>query len=375
MKDYKIAVYTICKNEESNVDAWIKSMSEADYICVLDTGSTDKTYEKLLEWQKSMPSKIILNQAIIIPWRFDIARNESMKLIPKDADFCICTDLDERLTKGWGNAFRLAWDNSSKHRLFYKYAWSHNEDGTPARVFWYDKCHDNSGDWSWKFPVHETLYHCNDIDGSKSEGYPVNDQIWLHHYPAHKDERSNYLPLLEKRAQEDPEDYYGLVYLAHEYFYQGHYQKCIDFIDKQVLPKIAITDIYDCCTDLYMFKGKSYEALENNEEAIKCYKYGIVSKPEFRDNYLCLAQVYLKLERYQDAIDIVNEALLKTRRLYSWLEWDKSWTSLPSDILALAYFHLGAIDTSLMYAKMALNEDKGDERLQHNVEFISNYKH
>ena len=75
MKDYKIAVYTICKNEESNVDAWIKSMSEADYICVLDTGSTDKTYEKLLEWQKSMPSKIILNQAIIIPWRFDIARN------------------------------------------------------------------------------------------------------------------------------------------------------------------------------------------------------------------------------------------------------------------------------------------------------------
>ena len=44
----KIAIYAICKNEIKFVDQWIKSMIEADYICVLDTGSTDGTYEKLL---------------------------------------------------------------------------------------------------------------------------------------------------------------------------------------------------------------------------------------------------------------------------------------------------------------------------------------
>lgn len=368
MKEYKIAVYAICKNEELNVDAWIKSMSEADYICVLDTGSTDKTYEKLLEWQKLMPSKIILNQAIITPWRFDIARNESMKLIPKDADFCICTDLDEHLTEGWGNAFRLAWNNSSKHRLFYKYAWSHNADGTPARVFWYDKCHDNSGDWSWKFPVHETLYHCNDIDGSKSEGYPVNNQIWLHHYPLHKDSRSSYLPLLELRAKENSEDYYGLVYLAHEYYYSGKKEKCLEFIDKTVMPNIRSDDMYLCKTDLYMFKGKCHVDLGMPEKAIVDFKQGIAQSPEFRDNYLELAKIYISQKKYADAINTINEALMKSRRLYSWLEWDKCWTSEPADLLCIAYYYIGAKHTALMYAKLAHNEDKGDLRLKDNLE-------
>ena len=372
MENYKIAVYTICKDEEHNVDEWIKSMSEADYICVLDTGSTDQTYEKLLDWQKKEPDKIILKRALIIPWRFDIARNESMKLIPTDADFCMCTDLDERLAPGWGDAFRLAWDQSPKRRMFYKYAWSHNEDGSPARVFWYDKCHDNRGGWKWKHPVHEALYFQDDKATSEIQGYPVNDQIWLHHYPAHKEERSNYLPLLEQRAKEDPDDYYGLVYLAHEYYYQGLYQKCIDFIDQEVLPKIDFGDLYNCLTDLYMFKGKSYEALNQLNEAEKWYQHGIVSDPTFRDNYLCLAQIYLQLEMYEKAIDTVNKALLTSRRQYSWLEWDKAWTTQPGDILAMAYYQLGANDTALMYAKMALSEDKEDQRLQHNVEYLSN---
>ena len=45
----KICVYAICKNEIKFIDKWLDNMSEADYIVVLDTGSTDGTYEKLKE--------------------------------------------------------------------------------------------------------------------------------------------------------------------------------------------------------------------------------------------------------------------------------------------------------------------------------------
>lgn len=48
-KNLKIAIYAICKNELQFVDKWFMSMLEADYICVLDTGSTDGTYEALLK--------------------------------------------------------------------------------------------------------------------------------------------------------------------------------------------------------------------------------------------------------------------------------------------------------------------------------------
>ena len=71
------------------------SMSEADDICVLDTGSTDDTVEKL----RARGAHV--EQKVISPWRFDVARSESLKLIPKDADICCCIDLDEQFRSGW----------------------------------------------------------------------------------------------------------------------------------------------------------------------------------------------------------------------------------------------------------------------------------
>lgn len=41
----KIAVVAICKNESKHVLRRLDSVSDADYICVLDTGSTDNTIQ------------------------------------------------------------------------------------------------------------------------------------------------------------------------------------------------------------------------------------------------------------------------------------------------------------------------------------------
>ena len=85
----KIVVYAICKNEEKFVNRWVDSMQEADEIYVLDTGSTDNTVKLLKKRGVKVKSKVIK------PWRFDVARNESLKMLPKDADICACIDLDE----------------------------------------------------------------------------------------------------------------------------------------------------------------------------------------------------------------------------------------------------------------------------------------
>ena len=65
----KIVVYAICKNERSFADRWMASMSEADEVCVLDTGSTDGTPQRLEE----LGAKVSVQ--VITPWRFDVARN------------------------------------------------------------------------------------------------------------------------------------------------------------------------------------------------------------------------------------------------------------------------------------------------------------
>ena len=95
MKKYKICVYAISKNEEKFVNRFMDSLQDVDKVYVLDTGSTDETVNKLKN------RGAIVEQKIIDPWRFDVARNESLKMVPEDMDIGICLDLDEVIEKGF----------------------------------------------------------------------------------------------------------------------------------------------------------------------------------------------------------------------------------------------------------------------------------
>ena len=96
----KICVYAIAKNESKFIDRWYNSVKEADYICVLDTGSTDDTFEKIKKLN------IISKQIKYENFRFDVARNDSLQLIPEDTDICVCIDIDEVLVEGWSKILK-----------------------------------------------------------------------------------------------------------------------------------------------------------------------------------------------------------------------------------------------------------------------------
>jgi glycosyltransferase involved in cell wall biosynthesis len=87
----KVAVYTISLNEAKFIKRWAKSAADADYLFVLDTGSTDDSLDILRRL------KIPHKQAIVRPWRFDIARNTALSLLPEDIDYCVSLDMDEVL--------------------------------------------------------------------------------------------------------------------------------------------------------------------------------------------------------------------------------------------------------------------------------------
>ena len=148
----KICVYAICKNELAHMETWLNNMSEADYIVVLDTGSTDGTYEFL----QTDPRVTRVEQKVYNPWRFDTPRNDSMKLCPEDANILVCTDPDELFNPGWAKALRESWVEGVHKQAQYKYAWNHASDGSPQNIFKYDKitCRDA---FDWKYPIHEIL--------------------------------------------------------------------------------------------------------------------------------------------------------------------------------------------------------------------------
>lgn len=347
-KNLKIAIYAICKNEKQYVNKWFQSMLEADYICVLDTGSTDGTYEKLLEWQEKFPEKIIISQKTYEKWRFDIPRNDSLKLVPEDANIYWCTDLDELLEPGWSIDLKNNWQENQT-RGVYLYAWSHTDTGAPGRVFWYDKIH--TKDYIWQYPVHEMLKYT----GKEKENIEqISQRILLHHYPDPSKNRSNYLGLLELRLQENPiGDEYGKIYLAHEYFLQQKYETCIDFILSIGLLHSAKSLDALFTPDLCLFLGDSYLALKDNFRAEQYYRMGIASCPQFRENYISLALFLLQENRAVDALKILTEMLEKTIRLHSWLERDASWNWLPYHLLAWTYLLLNNPEIAHDFALLA----------------------
>lgn len=362
----KICVYAICKNESQFVDKWLESMSEADYIVVLDTGSDDNTFELL----KNDPRVYRVEQKVITPWRFDVARNESLKLVPEDANILICTDLDELLDAGWAQALRDKWIEGRHVRGVYKYAWSHTETGEPATIFQYDKIH--SRGWVWNFPVHEALVReedHSDLNYHIDNTLDLFEDIFLHHYPDQTKSRGSYLPLLELRKSENPDDYYGKIYLAHEYYYRGHYEQAIAELQE-------ILDNYkDKYNDLekascYLFMGDSYHALQNYAKAIDSYQQAILIDNTYREPYINLAVVFNELGYYYQAIGIIKDCLSKTYRHYTWLERGGSWTYEVYDALAVSYYWVEEYDKSLANIYKALKYCPNDERLLYNLKFI-----
>lgn len=365
----KICIYAICKNEIKYVSKWLDSMSEADYIVVLDTGSTDGTYEFL---QKD-PRVTKVKQKVINPWRFDVARNESLKLVPEDANILFCTDLDELLEPGWGNLLRDNWTQNT-WRAHYAYVWSHTMNGTNGEIFWYDKIHKPG--YYWKFAVHEVLMPPEGISLlQEKEGHLLDfgNKIILHHYPDPKKSRSNYLDLLELRVKEDPQEPYGRYLLGREYGVYERYDEAIaEFELTLSLPQINNFPLVKNCVLGYL--GDLYLIKENCSMAIRYYNEQIIVDKTYREPYMNLAEIYNRLGLYKIAETYVLEGLRNSYRHYDWTERATCWNEKPYDILSVCYYYMNEIDKGLKNAVIALSHSPLDTRIQKNYLALLNKK-
>lgn len=360
MKKYKIVVYAISKNEEKFVDRWVDSMQEADEIYVLDTGSTDKTVSKLKK------RKVNVKKKIIKPWRFDVARNESLKLVPIDADICVCTDLDEVLEKGWRKKLEEIWQDNIT-RLRYNYNWKLDENNKPIVNFYTDKIHIRDN-YKWTHPVHEVLTYTNG-----NEVFLTTDEITLNHYPDNTKSRSSYLPLLELSVKEDPEDDRNMHYLGREYMYYQKWDKCIDTLIKHLSLKTATWKDERCAS--MRFIARSYRNLNRIEEAKMWLDKAISEAPYLRDPYVEKAMLEYELENWNEVIKNCNTALKITTHTKCYINETFSFDNTIYDLLSIAYFYLDDIDNAIINIDKALKMEPDNERLLKNKEiFIATKK-
>lgn len=351
---YRIYVYAICKNEEKFAERWVRSMQEADGICVLDTGSTDGTAERLRELGAHV------TQEAVTPWRFDTARNRSLELVPEDADLCVCTDLDEVFRPGWRTAMEQALAGGAE-KLRYRYTWSFRPDGREGVVFWIEKAHARFG-FRWAHPVHEVLEctkgACCTVD---AEG------VQLDHHPDPEKSRGQYLPLLELAVQEAPEDDRNAFYLGREYSFYGRWSDCERTLRQYLRMPSAVWDEERCAAMRIL--AQACLAQERTAEAERWLLRACAEAPQLREPWLSAAGLALEQEKWSGALYFAERALKIPARSRSYLNEPESWGARPYDLAALAAYYMGLYATALSYGREALAREPENGRLRKNLEF------
>lgn len=353
----KICVYAICKNEEKFIERWYESVKEADGIYVLDTGSTDNSVNLL----KSLG--VVVRQEIISPWRFDIARNKSLEMIPDDFDICICLDLDEVLEKGWSKTIKSLWKDGLT-RLRYVYNWSLDKNNQPIISFYGEKIHKRKG-FTWVNPVHEILKYKGE------EKYLYTDKVIVNHYPDSKKSRSSYLPLLELAVKEDPRNDRNMHYLGREYMYYGKYEEAISTLERHLSLESATWKDERCAS--MRFIARCYMKLNRPREALMWSNLAIKESPYLRDAYMEKALITYELKKFKETEKLCREALKIKKHPKTYINEVFTTDLNIYDILSVVCFYNGKYRSSLRYVKMALELDKDNERLLSNKKLIEEY--
>lgn len=348
MNKYKVCVYGICKNEEKFVKRWYESMKEADAIFVLDTGSTDNTVKLLKEFG------VNVRTSKIEPWRFDVARNKSLDLIPDDYDICVCTDLDEVFEKGWRKYLEDSWVGSTS-RARYNYNWSLDDNNRPLVNFYIDKIHQRKN-YKWTHPVHEVLTFLGD-----KENIITIDNIVLNHYPDKSKSRSSYLPLLELSVKENPLDDRNMHYLGREYMYYGKWDKSIKTLKRHLKLKNATWKDERCAS--MRFISRCYQNLNKTKAARIWLKKAIKEAPYLRDPYVEMAILEYNQENYKKVEKYCLKALQIRNHQKSYINETFSWDGTIYDLLSISCFYLGKIDYAIYFIDLALDYNPNDERL------------
>ena len=218
MKHGKTAAYTILKNEKRYIEKWLYYAEPFDYRVLLDTGSTDGSWELLQEYAKKDPN-LIIEQKTFTPWKFDVARKYNHAMIPKEVVWCLSPDLDEYYSINTHDEMEQIIDSIpdvtciASDRLD---VYSKVVRVGPPHLLPTNKIHLRA-DYTWSQPIYE---HIKWIHKDVYEKEIYSDTIFLvHDQDFKKQERPDlYIKMLREEYAENPSNTWTLWFLVCHFY-------------------------------------------------------------------------------------------------------------------------------------------------------------
>lgn len=348
-KSYKICVYAIAKNEENKVDSFMNWAKYANYVAILDTGSTDKTIE-LFKNHGVRTETHIFN-----PFRFDHARNYALELLPDDCEIAVTGDLDNIYypIESWRSIVERVWDSHSINRI--DFPWYYDMINNPT-YYNFDKryIHSRHG-FSWEFPIHEKLIPHEGVEEKSLEIY----EIQLLEYPEVK-KKEYATELLELAVLEYPMSSAHQLWLAIDYHGQGRYVESIEHYKQHLVgntvgfPWIHSPHIMAFCKRTI---GKAYWQYGDNENAELWYKEACREKPNEREVWNDLSSFYYATERYMESYLAAHKGWMVPlqNRVWDWPVDDCAWGECIPQNIARSAWELNLVSDSCKFSTIAFD--------------------
>ncbi len=312
----KIGAYTICKNERKYIDRWVQNFIDLDDICILDTGSTDGTYEHLLELEKQYPN-LHVRQKTYETFYFDVARNDSLDFVWEyfeEGDWLFVIDIDEYLSSCKKEEMMTQLNNAQN--------WQDIICVLDVDGCWHWKGHRLKKDFRWIFHVHETLADVTNkkIVFSNDFNFFLHNIRWYHTQEQEKPRGYNN-KLRDLIAQEPTNIHYLVMGLYEELHQNPQDDEYVTYLRTQIIDNVCnnkedwyykdLSILSYACTDIDINQADfALTALLHEEPNLT------ITYPDFRGFHLAIAELLVKMENFnQESLQKIEEEYLKALQI------------------------------------------------------------
>jgi tetratricopeptide (TPR) repeat protein len=346
----KVAVYTIALNEEQNVEKYLSSVAEADVVVISDTGSTDGTIGAF------RAGGATVHEISVNPFRWEVARNASLALVPSDVDVCLVLDLDDSLDEGWRDALETGWGDATIGR--YKYVADQLPDGSDGTTYWGNRIHVRHG-YRWVHPVYELLV-ADRIEESTA---------WLDitmRSGRDQTKKRNYIEGLLLSRAESPDDPMPSRFLCRYYWGRRMWPEA----EAALRSDLELPACSDRADSMRML-GDACAHRGRADEALQWWRRAVAEAPNSRQPWVSLAEALAGRTDWAGSYSAAMSALaIGAEQRVLQPTW--AWRERPHLLASAAALELGMLEESQRHAELAVALAPGDQRVMANLERAKN---
>lgn len=299
-KSVQIALAFMIKDEERKVKETLDAYANHTYfpeIYILDTGSTDKTLEKVEEWKRdhSFTNVTIYEE----PFQdFSYNRNYLLDKIyaSSKCEYILSIDCNDELRNQ--DLLIKYLQTFVRYPIFYiTQMWKAGVSADPI-TFKTMRLIKNNGAYRWKYRVHEVLVP---IDNNSPNTFQVSlpEEIVLYQFREEEYEKEKAarfkrdLTFFLEDYAKNPTDTRIVYYTAQTYFFNQDYENCITFSKKRIA--LANPTVKDEETYQSIFRiAKCHILLSHDTQTIKKWLWRSWDYLKDIEPLLYIAQIYEK---------------------------------------------------------------------------------